>query len=167
MRVAQSTIVPGSVTGRPLRVEPAVNTSIVELTEERGHLSAEAPELFAVNHRECGQSPISVVSEEQQGAAVVGWVGLAGHESVGFGAADELPGRVQSELQDVGDLCQRGWLAARIVAPDSEEELMLGRGESSGACFLLGEALEEPERVPEACECLVVAVGERWSGYDV
>lgn len=120
-----------------------------------------------MDYRQRSQLAICAVGQEQQGAAVVVRVGLAGDESVRFGAADELAGGVESELQDVGDLGEGRRLAARIVAPDGEEELMLGRGESSGACFFFGEALEDAEGVPKACECLVVAVGERWSGSTV
>lgn len=104
------------------------------------------------------------MSQGEKSTAVVSWIDLAGDQSVRLRPVDKFACGVKSYLEDVRELGERWWPVRRVVSADSEEELMLRRGEAGGASLLLGEALEDPKRVPEACEGSVVAVREWLSG---
>ena len=75
--------------------------------------------------------------------------GERAHEAGGVGAVDELDDGVVPELKRFGQVADDRRSAA-VVPADREQELVLRRRDARAAGRLLGEALEDSERVAEA-----------------
>ena len=111
----------------------------------------------------CDRKPFedttSGIGQDDVLAAVIHRIGPAADEAGRVGAIDQLDNGVMAKLQRVGELTYDGRLIAFAPA-NREEKLVLCRREPGVAGRLFGKALKHPERVTEAGECLVLAIGK-------
>jgi hypothetical protein len=93
----------------------------------RGQAQGETFELLEVEGRESFQSLSTSVGELQPDHPVVVVVAVSHDKASGIGPVDQLDRAVMAQEQVVGDFAH-GRTARVAMAPNGQEELVLGRG---------------------------------------
>lgn len=96
-----------------------------------------------------------MVGDVDELASMIVGVGATSNEARALGAVDQLDRRVVAKQQRVGEVTDDGRVGAWVPA-QGEEQLVMGGCQSGGAGGVGGEPLEQPQRVPEARQRLVL-----------
>ena len=95
--------------------------------------------------REALQRVGALGGEREPNDTVAIGIGAAPHQSGGLGSIHELDRAVMAQQQVVGDVIDR-WSLRATVAPDREQQLVLGRRQPSGLGLFLAPAQKTPVR---------------------
>lgn len=129
-----------------------------QIRPERAEPGSQARQLLEVCGSEQLDAPRPLRGELEPGDALIGFVREPLHQSAVRGPVHQFDDAVVTEQQVVGDLTDR-WRVA--MAPDGEQELVLGGGETRGVGLLLAPPLEPAQSVAEVEEPVVVVIGQR------
>jgi len=129
----------------------------VELAEDVDHLLSEAPQFVAVHQRESLEHVTSCCCQLHPLPTLVVTIRRTPDEARRVGAVDELDDRVVTKLERLREFGDHGRIAS-CMAPYRQQQLVLCGRDSRLPRGLLGESLEDPERVAKACQCPVVTV---------
>ena len=105
-------------------------------------------QLLHVGSRERLEALLALGRQLEPHDPLVLGVAAAGDQARLLGPVDQADGAVVAEQEVVGHLADRGPAPVR-VAPNGQEELVLGRGQSGRLRLLLAPAQEAAQAVPE------------------
>lgn len=120
----------------------------------------EAAEFVAVQGRQRGDPPRTLVREPEANDTLVVRVVAPGDQAGGHGAVDEPHCAVVTQAQRVGGIADRRALRVPVTT-DREEQLVLGRAQADGGGLLLAPVEEPAQPRAEVKQPGVVLVGKR------